>query len=265
MLGIPGEDSLSNVLSARSFVHFYNGHPYARHYPAIAGLDLSKISHVTIVGQGNVAFDCARTLLSPVDDLRATDMPEPVLAELARSKVKRVEVVGRRGPLQLAGTTKELREMLQLPGVGFQVDTQLVKAAESVLAGHPDMASGRMKKRILGLMKDGAKKAGLAPDREWSLQYFKSPTALHSAADAGNSVRSIDWEMNELLEDPNLDPGNWKARSTGETISFQTDLVLKSVGYRSIGIPGIPFDQRAGIVPNEIGRVTSSDGIQVSP
>jgi adrenodoxin-NADP+ reductase len=97
-LGIPGEDAKKNVLSARAFVGWYNGLPEYRDLAP----DLAAAEHAVIVGQGNVALDVARILLSDVDALRKTDISEHALAELSRSKIKRVQVVGRRGPMQVS-------------------------------------------------------------------------------------------------------------------------------------------------------------------
>ena len=95
-LGIPGE-GLNNVLSARSFVGWYNGLPQFR------DLDphLKKGEQAVVIGQGNVALDVARILLSPVERLRQTDISEQALQTLAESRVKSVRVVGRRGPIQV--------------------------------------------------------------------------------------------------------------------------------------------------------------------
>ncbi|KAL8163258.1 UNVERIFIED_CONTAM: hypothetical protein K2H54_015972 [Gekko kuhli] len=108
-LGIPGED-LAGVYTARAFVGWYNGLPENRDLKP----DLSSETAV-VLGHGNVALDVARILLSPLEILRKTDITEDSLAILARSKVKRVCLVGRRGPLQVAFTIKELREMINLP------------------------------------------------------------------------------------------------------------------------------------------------------
>jgi adrenodoxin-NADP+ reductase len=96
-LGIPGEDTYSGVYSAREFVGWYNGHPDFSHLNPT--LDMGE--HAVVVGQGNVALDVARILVKPLDQLRTTDIAEHALAALSRSKIKRVEIVGRRGPLQV--------------------------------------------------------------------------------------------------------------------------------------------------------------------
>jgi adrenodoxin-NADP+ reductase len=101
-LGIPGENASKNVLSARAFVGWYNGLPEYRDLAP----DLTAGEHAVVVGQGNVALDVARILLTDVDALRKTDISEYALEELARSRVKRVRVVGRRGPMQVRAYTR---------------------------------------------------------------------------------------------------------------------------------------------------------------
>ncbi|VDL99679.1 unnamed protein product [Schistocephalus solidus] len=110
-MNIEGED-LRGVLSAKDFVGWYNGFPPS----SMSAPDLD-CETVAVVGMGNVALDVARILLSPIERLGATDIPESVLAVLSTSRVRRVVVVGRRGPLQVAFTLKEFRELTQLPSL----------------------------------------------------------------------------------------------------------------------------------------------------
>ncbi|KNC80953.1 hypothetical protein SARC_06702 [Sphaeroforma arctica JP610] len=108
--GIKGEDA-QGVVSARSFVGWYNGAP--EH--AQLQVDLSKVESVVILGQGNVALDCARLLLAPVSELAKTDVCTHAVRALEKSSIRKVHIVGRRGPMQAAFTIKELREMTKLP------------------------------------------------------------------------------------------------------------------------------------------------------
>ena len=96
-LGIPGEDEFKGIYSAREFVGWYNGHPDFSHLTP----ELDKGEHAVIIGQGNVALDIARILVSRVTDLKKTDIAEHALEALSRSKINQIEVVGRRGPLQV--------------------------------------------------------------------------------------------------------------------------------------------------------------------
>ncbi|GAA5896885.1 NADPH-adrenodoxin reductase [Sporobolomyces salmoneus] len=276
-LSIPGEFELSNVLSARSFVNWYNGHPY--HSSLLSPLiDLSKIEHVSIVGQGNVALDVARILLKPVEELKEFDVPDYVLEELSRSRVKRVEVVGRRGVMQLAATTKELREMMNLDGVGFDgIEESMLEDAQGWIGKLG--TEGRAKKRALGLLEKGSKTPRKEAEKSWSLEFLKSPKQLlpldstttspspatvsfESLTQPPQKVGQILYDLNELVPSSSNpdDPSQCVARPTGQTQTVKTDMVFKSVGYRSIGLPGLPFDERKGIVRNENGRVVDENG-----
>lgn len=115
-MDIAGEDS-TGVLSARQFVNWYNGHPEYSDVP----VDLQHVRSVGIVGLGNVALDCARILLKPVDDLTGTDISDSALEQLRTSAVEEVHIVGRRGPLQAQFSGKELREILSLANVSIEV------------------------------------------------------------------------------------------------------------------------------------------------
>lgn len=96
-LGVPGEAELRGIYSAREFVGWYNG------LPEYAGLDpdLTRGDEAVVVGQGNVALDVARMLLENVDVLRKSDITEAALETLSKSRIKRVHIVGRRGPMQV--------------------------------------------------------------------------------------------------------------------------------------------------------------------
>lgn len=99
------------MYSAREFVGWYNGLPEHRDLAP----DLTAGEDAVIVGQGNVALDVARILLSDIDTLRRTDIAEYAVEELVRSKIKRVRVVGRRGPLQVRLTSSSAVRKANLP------------------------------------------------------------------------------------------------------------------------------------------------------
>lgn len=97
-LGISGEDKLKGIYSARAFVGWYNGLPeYADLEP-----DLTQGEEAVVIGQGNVALDVARILLDDPDVLKSTDITSKAIEALKKSTIKRVRVVGRRGPLQVS-------------------------------------------------------------------------------------------------------------------------------------------------------------------
>jgi adrenodoxin-NADP+ reductase len=281
--GVRNDDApnLLHTLSARSFVHWYNGHPHSPFHEQGKQMGLDSLSAATIIGQGNVALDCARILLSgreppTIDRLKQTDTPESVLEALSRSSIQHVDVVGRRGPLQFAGTTKELRELVNLDPKHAQFvmssdDIEAVEDAALTLDTFTSQGgkteSARMKKRLLQLMQKAKDSSSMTKsnNKTWSLSFCKSPVAIEGSRGDGSSgpVKSVTFEQNDLVPASNVvvpsnemvDPTSYTARGTGQTVSQPTDLLLKSVGYRSGGIEGLPFDNRRGVVRNLDGRV----------
>src|SRR6516164_11602165 len=130
-LGIPGED-LPGSVAATDFVNWYCGHPDVD--PAAFTLDAESVA---VIGVGNVAVDVARILARDPAELHATDVPQPVLDALYASKVREVHMIGRRGPAYAKFTTKELRELGELPGVEV-----VVHADEADLAAFDSSAEG---------------------------------------------------------------------------------------------------------------------------
>src|SRR5690242_14650306 len=116
-LGIPGED-LPGSVAATDFVNWYCGHPDVD--PGAFSLDAESVA---VIGVGNVGVDVARILARPPEDLRETDVSQPVLDALMASKVREVHLIGRRGPAPAKFTTKELRELGELYGVDVVVDS----------------------------------------------------------------------------------------------------------------------------------------------
>ncbi|NXE29564.1 ADRO protein, partial [Ardeotis kori] len=198
VLGIPGEN-LPGVYSARAFVGWYNGLPENRDLKP----DLSCETAV-ILGHGNVALDIARILLSPLRLLRKTDITDSSLAALACSKVKRVWLVGRRGPLQVAFTIKELREMINLPGTRPVLNPADFTGLENAVKDAP-----RPRKRLTELMiktalekpaeKTVAQAAAMqgAPPREWGLKFQRSPQEVLTTAD-GRRARGVRMALTRL-------------------------------------------------------------------
>ncbi|XP_030915786.1 NADPH:adrenodoxin oxidoreductase, mitochondrial [Geospiza fortis] len=230
VLGIPGEN-LPGVYSARAFVGWYNGLPENQDLKP----DLS-CETALILGHGNVALDIARILLSPLQLLRKTDITDSSLAALACSKVKRVWLVGRRGPLQVAFTIKELREMINLPGARAVLDPADFTGLESAV------------------------KAGAAAPREWGLKFQRSPQEVLPSAD-GRRARGVRMALTRLegLGD------SAKAIPTGDVEELECGLVLSSIGYRSLPLdPAVPFDSQRGVIPNSSGRVEGVPGLYCS-
>lgn len=246
-LGIAGESTLKGIYSAREFVGWYNGLPDC----AALEPDLSG-DEAVVIGQGNVALDVARMLLEDVDVLRKTDITEHALAHLAQSKVKRVHVVGRRGPMQAAFTIKEVRELMKLPRVAFH-------PASRELIPEDLKSLPRAQKRLMEVVVKGTSKAPGETPLSWSLDSCLSPRHFLAHADDATRVASTEFDITQL-ESP-FDPKS-KVTPTGETAILPSDVVFRSVGYRSTALggfaeAGIQFDERRGVVDNDgLGRVT---------
>ncbi|KAJ5113146.1 hypothetical protein N7456_001680 [Penicillium angulare] len=255
-LGIPGEQALRSVYSARAFVGWYNGLPEHRDLnPDLAGED------AVIVGQGNVALDVARILLSDVDALRKTDIASHALEALAQSRIKRVRVVGRRGPLQAAFTIKEVRELLQLPSVSFEPIRKDVMPPDDFINGLP-----RAQKRLMQLLAKGSANDPQTATKSWSLDFLLSPECLNWSPMHPYHLSHTKFSRNEL--DPS-DPYSPSSKVTPKTlgngkraeVNLTSSVFFRSVGYKSLPLPGledlgIDFDSRRGVIPNDgFGRV----------
>lgn len=246
-LRIPGESNLKGIYSARQFVGWYNG------LPECAGLqpDLSG-EEAVVVGQGNVAMDVARMLLEDIDVLKKTDIAEHALQHLAESRVKRVRVVARRGPMQAAFTIKEVRELMKLSNVAFQ-------PVERSLIPEDPKSLPRASKRLMEVLLKGTPTLPDGTARSWSLDSCLSPIRFLANGNDPESVGSTEFDVTKL--DSPFDPAS-RASSTGQTVALPSDVVFRSVGYRSIALDGfseagIQFDNKKGIVSNDgLGRVT---------
>lgn len=239
--GIPGEN-LRNIVSAREFVGWYNGLPRDKDL----AVDLNN-EEVVILGQGNVAVDAARMLLSPIDELKKTDITEHALARLASSKVKTVYLVGRRGPLQVAFTIKELREMVNLKNCSLVFEKEHFKGIPEIV---PKLV--RPRKRLTELLVKAALED--TPTVVSSTKIFR-PLFLRSPLSfVGDSkVTGVEFGINSL---EGLDLESQQAVPTGNTEEISCGMVLRSIGYRSVcADPTLPFDSKRGKVINVNGRV----------
>ncbi|XP_032097653.1 NADPH:adrenodoxin oxidoreductase, mitochondrial isoform X3 [Sapajus apella] len=267
-LEIPGEE-LPGVCSARAFVGWYNGLPENQELKP----DLSCDTAV-ILGQGNVALDVARILLTPPEHLEKTDITKAALGVLRQSQVKTVWLVGRRGPLQVAFTIKELREMIQLPGTRPILDPVDFLGLQDRLKGTAWRQSTmltevpRPRKRLMELLlrtameKPGREEAAhwASASRAWGLRFFRSPQQVLPSPDGRGAagVRLAVTRLEGVGEATRAVP-------TGVMEDLPCGLVLSSIGYKSRPIdPSVPFDSKLGVIPNVEGRVTDVPGLYCS-
>ena len=231
-------------IPALDVVHWYTNHPSKPRAPPI-----DNARHVSIIGQGNVSLDIARMLLSRPEDLRRYDIPERVLAHFAKSTVRHVSVIGRRGPYEAAFTAKELRELLDLPGVVMEpLPPEILQPKEGI-------KPTRQQSRIVSLLQRGSKEAPKGPGEDfksWSLEFFRSPTGIVPTPNSPSSNLELS------LAHTALDPSN-KAVPTGATSILPTDLVITSLGHRSEPTAHW-YDPGLGHVRNVSGRVVDERG-----
>jgi ferredoxin/flavodoxin---NADP+ reductase len=247
-LGIPGEQ-LPGSHTATEFVGWYNAHPDYRDRQ----FDLTQEVAV-IIGQGNVAIDVARILAKTVDELRHTDIAEHALDCLAVSRIREIHLVGRRGPAQAKFTTKEFREL------GDLADCDPVVAAADLDLNRESLAeleerAGAVAKKNLEVLKGFAARQARGARRRVFLRFLLSPVELQGAG----RVEQVVLERNRLEGSP----FQQVARGTGERVIQPSGLVFRSIGYRGVAIPGVPFDARQGVFPNKGGRIVDDAGMPI--
>jgi len=245
-LGIPGE-ALAGSHAATEFVGWYNGHPDYRE----RRFDLSATSAV-VVGMGNVAMDVARILASSMDELTPTDLSQHALDALRSSKVESICMLGRRGPAQAAFTNPELKELGDLAEADVIVDPgeiELDEHSAHQLTTHED----RTAEKNLATLREFAARKPEGRKRRIVLRFLVSPVEILGSS----RVEGVKLVKNRLVRGSGND---LKAEATGETETLPAGLVFRSVGYKGIAVPGVPFDPRASVIPNLEGRVLVGPG-----
>ena len=234
-LGIPGEE-LPGSWAATEFVAWYNGHPDFQHLE----FDLSH-ERAVVIGNGNVALDVARMLALTPEELAPTDTTDAAIAAINEAGVREIVVVGRRGPVQASWTPVEVGELGELAGADIVVDPaelELDEASEAELAAAPPTV-----KRNVDHLRDYAARTPAGKPRAIRLRFFRSPVAIHG----DGKVEAIELVRNELVDG--------RAVATDERETIECGIVFRSVGYRGVPLPGVPFDEDSGTIPNEGGRV----------
>ena len=228
-LGIPGED-LPGSVAAVDFVGWYNAHP---HFEEMAP-DLST-GRAIVVGNGNVALDVARILVTDPDVLAATDIADHALKSLHDRGVEEVVIVGRRGPLQAPFTTLELRELGDLEGLG-DVDVIVDPADFADISDEDLEAAGKTVRNNIKVLRGYAERTPSGAKRRIVFRFRTSPIEIKG----DGRVESIVLGRNELVDDD----GRIAAKDTGEREEVPAQLVVRAVGYRGVPTPGLPFDER---------------------
>jgi ferredoxin--NADP+ reductase len=246
-MGIPGEDLLGSH-AATEFVAWYNGHPEYRDYE----FDLSH-ERAAVVGVGNVAVDVARILCRTPEELEQTDIGDHALAVLRESRIKEVYMLGRRGPAQAAFTNPEMKELGELAGADLRVlpeEVELDDLSRSALEASQDRATRKKVEILQGF----ARQRSVGKSRALILRFLVSPVEL--IASPSGRVSALRLVRNELHA---TSAGILTARPTDRVEDLPVGLVFRSVGYRGVPLPGVPFNESWGVILNERGRVLDPD------
>ncbi len=238
-LGVPGED-LPGSLSSTELVAWYSCHPDFLDLPVDLG-----VAAAAVVGLGNVAIDVARVLGRDPEELAATDISDDALAALRASRVRDVHLLVRRGPVQAKCSPAELKELAHLAGVDLLVDPGQLELDPASVA---ELADDSQAQKNLEILRAAAARGATGAPRRIHLRFLVSPVEI---VGGDGRVEAIRLERNRLVPGR----GGLAAEGTGEIETLPTGLVVRAVGYRSLPLPGLPFDDRRAVVPNAAGRV----------
>ena len=248
-IGIPGEARPGSV-AATEFVAWYNGHPSY----ADAAFDLS-CERAVVIGNGNVAIDVARMLVLDPDELAGTDTADHAIEAFARASVTEVVILGRRGPAQAAFTNPELRELGDLARADVVVDAAELELDPASAAWLESEDASPTVRRNVAMLREFASRRPAGKSHRVALRFCRSPVEV--LGDRDGPVTGLRVVRNRLEPDPR---GGVRAVATGEQEVIPCGLVIRSIGYRGRPLPGVPFDERRGLIRNEGGRVCEEDG-----
>jgi ferredoxin--NADP+ reductase len=232
-LGIPGED-LPGVIGSAAFVGWYNGHPEFAHLdPPLGG------THAAVIGNGNVALDCARILSKSRTELEGGDIVNHALDALEASPIEAVTILGRRGPLQISMTPKELGELGRLEAATPVVDPADFPPAEADEALEPGQ-----RKSVSLLREYAASGADSSKRARMVFDFYAKPLRIEGDGRAEKII----------VERTKLDESD-RAVGTGEIYEVPASLVISSIGYSTPPLDGVPYDERGGKFLNENGKI----------
>jgi ferredoxin/flavodoxin---NADP+ reductase len=228
-MGIPGED-LPGSWAATEFVAWYNGHPDYQHLEFYLSGE-----RAVVIGNGNVAVDVARMLALTPEELDPTDTTNAAIEAIGNSGIREIVMVGRRGPAQAAFTTPELIELGELAGADVIVDSADLEGAE------PHDTNSE---RNLEVLREYAARTPEGKPKRLVLRFFRSPVALVG----DQRVEEVELVRNVLDE-------SLRAVPTDDRETLPAQIVFRSVGYRGVALPEVPFDESRGTIANDGGRV----------
>jgi len=246
-MGIPGED-LAGSHPATEFVAWYNGHP---DYSDLK-FDLTQ-ECAAVVGVGNVAIDVARILCRTVDELKQTDIADYALEALSQSKIKEVYLLGRRGPAQAAFTNPEIKEVGEMQDADVFTLANEVELDDLSKAALATSADRSLIKKV-EILQGYATRQPSGKSRQLTVRFLVSPVELFG--DEQGRMTKMKLVKNVLVAS---ETGSLNAKATGQFEELPVSLVFRSVGYRGVPLPEVPFHERWGVILNEKGRVIDPD------
>lgn len=258
---LPGYSDVADtsILSARQFVNWYNGHPEFCHKldPKVDAA-LSRSGSCCVIGQGNVALDCARILVKGRRGLFETDIASNALQVLGDDRVSHVSIVGRRGHVQAAFTIKEVRELIKLRSEGHDADLVIREnelALNEASQAELDGPGGRPKVRLDKLIREAA--ASGAPSssgKRVDLRFLLNPVAFEADPNHPETLGAVVCERTRLEGEPH----HQRAVGTGEYERIPASLAIVSIGYQAVPLPGLEphwWDEEKGRLVHHGGRV----------
>ena len=246
-MGIPGED-LSGSHPATEFVAWYNGHPDYRD----CTFDLTQ-ERVAVVGVGNVAVDVVRILCRTAEELAKTDIADYALDALRKSRVKEVYLLGRRGPAQAAFTNPEVKELGELADADVTARPEEVEL-DPLSRAAVERSQDRATQKKVEILKEYARREPTGKSRRLTLRFMVSPVEL--IGDGAGGVAALRLVRNVLYA---TSTGVLQPRATDQFENLPAGLVFRSVGYRGVPVPGVPFNDSWGVILNDKGRVLDPD------
>lgn len=249
-MNIPGEE-LPGSWPATEFVAWYNGHPDHRHLE----FDLS-CKRAVIIGAGNVALDLVRMLALTADELAVTDVADHALEVLRESAIEEVVLVARRGPAEAAFTNPELRELGELVDADVIVDpadVELDSRSAEAIAAQGELTA----RRNVEILSGYSRLTPAGKGRRVILRFLLSPVAIRGE----DRVEAVELVRNQLT----FENGAVRARPTDQRETLEAGIVFRSIGYRGVCLPDVPFDEGRGTVPNDAGRIMDPDDGRMIP
>jgi ferredoxin--NADP+ reductase len=250
-LDIPGIDADSSY-GAADFVSWFDGHPdVPREWP----LDAQSVA---VIGVGNVALDVSRMLVKHAEDLLPTEIPDNVHAGLAASQITDVHVFGRRGPAQVKFTPLELRELGELRDVDMVVydeDFDYDEATKTAISSNKQIM---VIDRVLQSWRTrpSVNNAGGEASRRLHLHFWAKPVEVKKDADG---------RVAALVYERTRPDGEGGVTGTGELREVPIQQLYRAVGYFGSPLPGVPFDERHGVIPNHEGQALHPDSNEIVP